>query len=310
MAALKLARLKSDRHYRGVDFSSVTLFLNPVIAASKLGADVDYGRLFAYLFRRFGYPNCGWDDYKELACYLLATPHPQMLMKIVPYVGNDASISIRFLVEHPTASTFDDFGRRHRDAWRTAALDHQERTGLPAWMPQWVERCKDQILPRLGTWIPDNFGWRESAPYVDFDNADDGLAKMAKAFFIAAYELYQAIVPDPGYEERPDAIAEWSDEDPLKPFALAAVAALNDLLRPVRVRDHAITAHGEVAPTGRTLKESGVAGYPSGALGNADPKGFAALHGLIVTLGKGNEKRGVAKALAILSGQDKSNSRI
>jgi len=41
-------------------------------------------------------------------------------------------------------------------------------------------------------------------------------------------------------------------------------------------------------------------GYPSGMLGNAAPKEFAALHGLILKLGKGNAARGIKKATALL----------
>src|SRR2546427_5605706 len=47
------------------------------------------GQLFAYLFRRFGYPNSGWDDHKELVYYLLTTPMDNVFLAVRPHMGGD-----------------------------------------------------------------------------------------------------------------------------------------------------------------------------------------------------------------------------
>ncbi len=47
------------------------------------------GQLFAYLFRRFGYPSWGWDEYKNLVSYLITTPLPEVFLSITPYMGSD-----------------------------------------------------------------------------------------------------------------------------------------------------------------------------------------------------------------------------
>ena len=45
---------------------------------------MDYGRLFAYMYRRFGVPECGSDDYKEIANWYLATPDAAVLLVVSP----------------------------------------------------------------------------------------------------------------------------------------------------------------------------------------------------------------------------------
>lgn len=115
-------------------------------------------------------------------------------------------------------------------------------------------------------------------------------------------DQYKAIEAYPAMRYRSPNHEDWSDDDPLKRYVVAAKAALEDLKRPVRVRDYAINAFGKVALSARTLKEPAVAGYPSGHLGNLAPKELADLHGLIMRLGKGNAKRGIAKVMASVVG--------
>lgn len=40
--------------------------------------------MFAYLFRRFGYPKCGWDGGKELSVFYLTTPDDGIALKVQP----------------------------------------------------------------------------------------------------------------------------------------------------------------------------------------------------------------------------------
>lgn len=191
-----------------------TALTDPVIGC-VFPLNIEYGSLFAYLFRRFGYPECGWDNYKELVAYYLTTPHPNMILKIAPHVGNISTIGFKFMVE------------------------------------------KDTFL-----------------------------------------KLENAIQSEP-YHRSVD-VRKWDANDPLKPFAELAIVALEDLLTPVGVRDQAINALGK-AETTAPISPSLGAGYPSGALGNSAPQEFAELHGLILKLGKGNAKRGMAKVVDAIS---------
>ena len=44
-----------------------------------------------YLFRRFGYPIHGWDDYKSITGYFLTTPDPDIILWCKPYSSPDLS---------------------------------------------------------------------------------------------------------------------------------------------------------------------------------------------------------------------------
>jgi len=54
-----------------------------------LGPVMNGGAAFAYLFRRFGYPWSGWDDYKDLVNYRLTTPRPDMVLYLRPCHNGD-----------------------------------------------------------------------------------------------------------------------------------------------------------------------------------------------------------------------------
>jgi len=56
------------------------------IAEKVLCGEISFGTLFAYCFRRFGFPNSGGDGYKDVACYTLVTPMPGLFLcvRIIP----------------------------------------------------------------------------------------------------------------------------------------------------------------------------------------------------------------------------------
>lgn len=101
----------------------------------------------------------------------------------------------------------------------------------------------------------------------------------------------------------PENLQAWNDDDPLKPLAHAALAALRDLHTPVAVRDLRINAFGLVEGGRSSVPVAKAAGFPSGALGNAAPDEFAALHNLVLRLGKGDAKRGIRAVVAAMGAQ-------
>lgn len=61
---------------------------DPHDAARAVFGEPEYdvrGEQFMYLFRRFGYPIHGWDDYKSLVSYYLTTPDAQVMLWCKPY---------------------------------------------------------------------------------------------------------------------------------------------------------------------------------------------------------------------------------
>lgn len=104
--------------------------LNPGDVAEQIfGEKMDGPHLFAYLFRRFGYPNIGWDDYKNLVCYALTTPMPGLYLTVTPYLGNTTSIHFGCLMNYPTRRRMEkirwDRCEKHRlvkDRWMRQKL--------------------------------------------------------------------------------------------------------------------------------------------------------------------------------------------
>lgn len=72
--------------------------INPCKWADELyGGEVPGPWLCCYLLRRFGWPNVGSDDYKELCAWILTTPMPGLYLRIDPYLGgSNLHFAVRF----------------------------------------------------------------------------------------------------------------------------------------------------------------------------------------------------------------------
>jgi hypothetical protein len=286
-----------------MDTDKSTYALSDPIIASVCGDEIEYGKLFAYLFRRFGYPDRGWDDYKELVKYCLTTPHPDMVLRITPYVGNASVITMEFMVATKSFFAIEDYARRGQSAWQQRALDFAEQQGLPEWVAEWLNVFNTEYREAFPE-VPFAENWRQAIGFA-YPVGEPGSRPYELSGLVAGFrkklsEDYAQIEPWPAYYDRPAIVQDWSDDDPLKPFAQAAVVALEDLRSPVGVRDQSINAFGEVESGRADVKASPSAGYASGSIGNAAAKEFAELHELILKLGKGNAKRGIKKVMSAM----------
>lgn len=81
------------------DRGQVTRSIDPV-RGPVVGSEIEYGALFAYLFRRFGYPNVPWDA-ERLARYVLATARADLYLVIEPTVAGLTSQVFSFLAPMP-----------------------------------------------------------------------------------------------------------------------------------------------------------------------------------------------------------------
>lgn len=243
---------------------------------------INYGELFAYLFRRFGYPVYGWDSYKDLVKYVLTTPHKDMWLRIIPYPGSN-DITFSFMVKEDTHFSMGDWERADIEAWEKTRLDwYIEHYGRP----EWAEALCAQVSQEFRTKKPIQF--EDAVSYLQMlypANGEEPKTEwhaIAKKFFdsMTPFESEHA---RPGFRKRSKCIDDWREDDPLKPYAQAAVVALADLRQPVRVRDWAITAFGHCDNPKNALKEPPVAGYAAGALLNIndDPESAITANRLI-----------------------------
>lgn len=307
---VRLASLRTGTRYHDIEFSrrierteAERMALAEPIGARIFGDHLDYGSLFAYLFRRFGYPNVGWDDYKQLVQYYLSTPDPDMVLSVTPCISGSLRLSYSFYVADARHEEVEQYDRRPLTEWRTRCLDWVEARGLPEWMPQWLSLVNEHLIAQ---WNPDAVPgsvttWRESLRYAfalgqegdPFYEATSRAATFVREFHVA----YQEVEAVPNDVQRSPDIEAWPEDDPLKPLALAARATLTNLMRGVRVRDSVINALGEDDSGRNPLREPAVAGYPSGALGNVAHSEVAEIHQLAHKLGRGNLRKGLRAIL-------------
>ena len=310
---VKAIRLQSNTRYQGLDRTPFTgnnadTFRHP-ITEKACGDQMNYGTLFAYLFRRFGYPNAAWDDFKDLAKYYLSTPLPDMVLCVIPYAGGDTFIHFRFLVTEQAYITLEAFEQRAFNDFRARMFNWIEANHLlPDWMDEFVEESKKSFSPANN--------WREAFEYLGWftHEKDDSEYKFLGDWFKEIISRYEEIEPRPRLcVTRSLNWEEWSDEDPLKKYYQAAYETLLDLQRPVRVRDIHINAFGRIPdeklddyPESANYATS--AGYPSGDIGNQAPAEFAKLHARIYELGNGNVEKGSEVALKLCSEQKPSEA--
>lgn len=304
---LKPATFNPGVRYVRLDFTVQTpeREFADAVTADACGAQMDYGKLFAYLFRRFGYPNVGWDDYKELAKYYLSTPHPDLILGIVPYTGGSTNISFTFFAPLEVSRAADAYGCRFMEARRARFAAYVRQQPEPEWSTEWLAFCNDE-LPHYWGEQPASASFVETFKWMNVLRTSTceqhtSITARAEAFRKQLEADYAAVEPIAAWEERSPNWREWHADDPLKPFAEAAFLALQDLRRPVGIRDIAINAYGTTSFGRSYAKPAPVAGYPSGKLGNAAPAEFAALHSTIMKLGRGNARRGINKAQALLA---------
>lgn len=81
---------------------------------------MEYGPLFAYLYRRFGPPEEGSDPHKEIACWYLTTPDGDVVLWVSPRPSG-AKYSFGYGIN---AGRFDD--RRNADQRQTVVCALQE----------------------------------------------------------------------------------------------------------------------------------------------------------------------------------------
>lgn len=193
-----------------------------------------HGDFFLYLFRRFGPPIHGWDEYKEAVGYLLETEHPKLYLRI-SFRG--AHSSFGYLLSEELESELFEESTAARSAWLAK---------FQSWcwdQHQFLEFYPDPVsCPQLDTkkmktvelWKSET-GEAELNPQdiYKFDRwIEQKREQLAK--------LYEAINP------RPPRQSPLVDGDLRSRVKAALIATIEDLARPVQVRDVWISPTGQV----------------------------------------------------------------
>lgn len=77
-------------------------------AEEVMGKEISFGMLFAYCFRRFGFPNIGSDEYKEIASYLLVTPIEGLFLRVSIKALSKTSLLFGYLMKNELNSVLSN----------------------------------------------------------------------------------------------------------------------------------------------------------------------------------------------------------
>jgi hypothetical protein len=290
--------------------------IDPVLGALPSQV-LDYGHLFTYCFRRFGYPNWGSDSYKDIAQWFLTTPNPDLVLCIRPSVLPEPHFSIHFLTSPELGEAARNWERLDVDAWTERKLDWLEAQGLPDWMPELLASFREQFSWLDATWRDvyrsyiAMFTPREDSS-VKLDGGRDQTEDQKQlTSFAVMVDAYKAIEPRPAFRKRNQDISQWVSDDPLEPLARAAIEALGDLATGVRVRDAAINAYG-VLPYDAyvdVVDEPAVAGLGVADMINVAPEESVEIYQLARRLGDGDMKIGLSKLLKLAQADESQISQ-
>lgn len=192
------------------------------LAEEELG-EVDWGQLMAYMFRRFGAPNCPSDDYKEICSWILTTPMEGLLLS-VRITPSHTSLLFGYLVTH-------DLNRRLYD------VEHARRTDFHHRFGAWCVATHGREPDSWGIYAPG----RQTT-------VEERLAA-SRQFDEWRKEFEEA---NPEAEPR---------DDELVRAERAMRRAIRDLRRTVGVRDQDISALGIAEQDMRGVKRHDSAGY-------------------------------------------------
>ena len=270
---------------------------NPVLAAT-VGSELEYGNLFAYLFRRFGYPNQAWDHSTDLAHYLLTTPRRDLFLSVVPRIDGRCDQSIEFLAPLAAADAAAAYARSAIDAWEGRAIMHWEARGMPRWLRARALSLTSSERAAKGQSGHTVEAWREALRVTPADGKVR--IRQEQTFLRQSQDAYACVETKPPVLQRAVMLKDWAETDPLKPYAVAAARALAALTRAVRVGTHAIDVFGPKSNTCRALAAPASIAPSLGGHLNRQSARMAELLQLIESLGQNDLRRGIPRAIAIL----------
>lgn len=264
------------------------------------------GQMLGYLFRRFGYPERGWDGYKEMCCYALTTPHPRLALMVRLTACPEPYLNLSLLTDEELH--WEIRGDKARAQWRAEMVTWFEAAQQ---YPDWLDDVVVKVAAEHG--ITEGEVTQEDRRLILFEHGvwfmGPGPEDRPKHYqrvgelLSQIWKDYEKVCPRPRPPKRSQNWRAWPDSDPLKAMARAAEIALRDLSRPVHVRDGAVDPYSPSSyfmGDRRGVREARSAGYaPFGAYTNAWPEEVCELAAAVGALSS-SPKRALAKATKLL----------
>lgn len=224
--------------------------------AEQILGKPEAGAVFIYLFRRYGYPRFGWDDQKTLVKYYLTTPKDGVFLEVQLDVTGGGT-----------------FGYMLREDLDRLCEDEQTNP-----FKKWHARCEVWALRDHGIEIIKIFEqdaakiqrvwdkWAADKEDSDFENqaaVNKAFLKDQEAIRNKCTDQYEEIEPFP----KTVPLQDRDDSSIMKQCHTALCGAIEDLKRPVYVRDVLINITGRV---GDELDDCAVQYSNMGGIGVGD----------------------------------------
>ncbi len=110
------------------------------------------GTLTAYMIRRFGWPNEGSDDHKELCAWTLTTPMEGLFLSVSPSLsgstasGSNLHFAVRFTKKTENLLTANPIRDAYFQRLRTAVRRWWEKTGKQKYLLCCADPAKDKLI--------------------------------------------------------------------------------------------------------------------------------------------------------------------
>lgn len=232
-------------------------------ADAVFGGNVPGAWLTCYMLRRFGWPNSGSDDYKELCAWTLTTPMAGLYLGVSPYLGDSMNLSFnvrfnkkvqRLLYADPLR---DAFFRRKEKAirlwWRSAGCK------LYMWGFGKASGDEDVLVHKFCDAHEDGMVlglWKREARHA---KTHPKKMPSPKRFIMLDWwlgDFISKIHPEvklPGITKREKGARQRKTRFQIQ-VAAALRAAMRDLLRPTNVRDLSFSPFGDIERTAAAVK--------------------------------------------------------
>lgn len=227
--------------------------------------------LCCYMLRRFGWPNSGSDDYKELCAWTLTTPMPGLYLRIDPYLGgSNLHFGVRFNKE-VEQEVYRDPGRDAYSLRRVQAIEAWWKAvgrKLYTFGAGKKEGDEDELVKAYSTQNDMVSGLWKRTPRHKWGRVIPGGKKWRAMVIYWLGEFIEENHPEvklPKMTKRE--MARRKTRFHLRINAAIKVT-LRDLLRPTNVRDISFTPFGDIERTAEAIERFNgqkAAGYFEGA---------------------------------------------
>lgn len=242
------------------------------LADEVYGKPLDGAWLTCYMLRRFGWPNIGTDDHKDLCGWMLTTSVAGLFLVVIPYFGSGGNYHFAVRFDKETGVKLDaDPGRESYHRRRVRAITawwDRHGSKLYALGEGQKEGDEDELVHLWGEQGDVVSGlWRRP---LKADRPPDNLPPDASGMLMWWLGTFieqkhpEVKLPKPTARER-----EHRETAFIRRAKAALQATMCDLLRPIHVRDIGFN------PTGRGEGEGEEAGRFDGA-GNTPEYWFSA----------------------------------